>query len=209
MKFLYDYFPVILFFLVYKFYEGIPEGVISAVNTVLPLGLSAGEAHDAIFLATATAMLASFLQVGWIRLRHRRYEKTQLISLALISVFGGITLLLRDPLFIMWKPTLLNWGFALALLLTQFVGEKPAMERLMGHAVTVPRAIWRRVNLAWTGFFILVGGANLYVAYHFSEQTWVNFKLFGSMGLTLVFVIAQAFYLARFMAPENPIKEDA
>lgn len=205
MKFLYDFFPVILFFLVYKLYPGLSPEFVTGINAVLPLALTPGESHDAIFLATAAAILASFVQVGGYWLRRRRFENTHLMSLALISVFGGATLALRDPVFIMWKPTLLNWGLGLALLATHFIGEKPAMERLMGHAVSVPRPVWRRVNLAWIGFFLVTGLANLYVAFHFSEAFWVNFKLFGTMGMTLVFIVAQSLYLARFMEADEQV----
>ncbi len=205
MKFLYDFFPVILFFLVYKLYPGLSPELVAGINAVLPLALTPGESHDAIFLATAAAILASFVQVGAYWLRRRRFENTHLISLALISVFGGATLALRDPVFIMWKPTLLNWGLGLALLVTHFIGEKPAMERLMGHAVSVPRPIWRRVNLAWIGFFLVTGLVNLYVAFNFSEAIWVNFKLFGTMGMTLVFIVAQSLYLARFMEADEQV----
>ncbi len=199
MKFLFDYLPVLLFFAVYKLYAQIPSDLIQAVNTLPWLHLTPGEAGDAIYLATATAMLASVLQVGLYWLRHRRFERMHLISLALITVFGGATLMLQDPLFIKWKPTILNWAFGAVFLGSQFLGARTLVERMMGHAVAVPREIWRRINLAWVAFFAGAGLANLLVAYRFSEEAWVNFKLFGLLGLTLVFVFAQALYLARYM----------
>jgi intracellular septation protein len=199
MKFLFDYLPVLLFFAVYKFYSDIPSGFILAVNTLPSMALTPGKAGDAIYLATATAILASVAQVCVYWLRHRRFEKMHLISLALITVFGGATLMLQDPLFIKWKPTILNWAFGAVFLGSQFLGARTLVERMMGHAVTVPVEIWRRINLAWVAFFAGAGLANLFVAYRFSEEAWVNFKLFGLLGLTLVFVFGQALYLARYM----------
>jgi intracellular septation protein len=126
-----------------------------------------------------------------------------LVSLGILTLVGGATLMLRDPIYFMWKPTLLNWLFAIILLGSAFWGEKNILERMMGSAIDAPPLIWQRLNLAWVGFFIFSGTANLYVAYNFSESTWVNFKLFGLMGLTIGFVILQAFYLARHM-PDTP-----
>ncbi|MGH8503794.1 MAG: septation protein A [Gammaproteobacteria bacterium] len=200
MKFLYDFFPVLLFFIVYKFYGEIPAGVIQTFAALPLLTLTPGEPTHAIYLATAVAILASVVQVSLYWLRVGRFEKTHLISLALITIFGGATLALQDPLFIKWKPTILNWLFALAFLGSQFVGDKTLVERMMAHAVTVPAAIWRRVNLGWVSFFVIAGLANIYVAYNFSEEIWVDFKLFGLMGLTLAFVFGQALYLSRYMA---------
>lgn len=202
MKFLYDLFPVLLFFLIYKLYGEIPAVFIDTANTVLPRTLTPGKASDAIFLATAVAIVASFAQVSVHWLRHHRFEKMHLVSLALITVFGGATLILQDPVFIKWKPTILNWLFAAVFLISHWVGNKTLAERMMSHAITVPEAVWQRVNLGWIGFFLFAGATNLYVAYTFSEEIWVDFKLFGLMGMTLVFVIVQAFYLARYMEDE-------
>jgi intracellular septation protein len=209
MKFLVDIFPVLLFFIAYKAYD--------------------------IYVATAVAILASALQVGWLWVRHRRTETMHLVTLGLLLVFGGLTIALQDPTFIMWKPSIVNWLFAAAFLGSHFIGERPLIERMISHAVEVPARIWRRLNLMWSAFFVLAGLANLYVANVFftaeqalraasgqdqidlatcsetfsgalldlcmaaraSEETWVDFKLFGMMGLTIAFVIAQAFYLAR------------
>ena len=124
-----------------------------------------------------------------------------LITLAILIVFGGLTLVLRDPVFIKWKPTVVNWMFGAAFLGSQFIGKRTLVERMMGHAISVPTPVWSRLNWAWILFFISMGLLNIYVAYSFSEATWVNFKLFGMMGLTLVFVFGQAFYLSRYMVP--------
>ena len=210
MKFLFDFFPILLFFIAYKLYG--------------------------IYVATAVAIAASFLQVSLYWLKHRRFEKMHLVTLALIAILGGATLLLQDKAFFMWKPTAVNWAFALGFLLSQIIGDKPLVERMMSHAIEAPRQVWYRLNLSWIGFFILMGFANLYVAnFYFQaeavlfeaaghvvdletcqqmyqgqllelcmharevENDWVNFKLFGMLGLTILFVIGQAVYLAKHM----------
>jgi len=183
MKFLLDFFPILLFFLAYQVWD--------------------------IYIATAVAIAAAVLQVGWQRLRHGRVETMQAITLGLLLLFGGLTLLLRDPVFIKWKPTIVNWLFAVAFLVTTYVGERSLLQRMMGHAVSLPAAIWRRLNWAWIAFFAAMGILNLIVAYQFPEDVWVKFKLFGLMGLTLVFVVAQAPYLAKHMEAETPAKEEA
>jgi intracellular septation protein len=183
MKFLLDFFPILLFFIAYQVWD--------------------------IYVATAVAVVAAALQVGWQRLRHGRVEKMQAVTLALLVVFGGLTLLLHDPVFIKWKPTVVNWLFAVAFLVSAYVGERSLLQRMMGHAVTLPEPIWRRLNWAWVVFFAAMGVANIVVAYQFSEEVWVNFKLFGLLGLTLLFVLAQAPYLAKHMEPEEtPAKEE-
>ena len=203
MKFLFDLFPVLLFFVVYKSFDYLPGEAIDAANALPFLSLTPGKASDAIFLATAIAIFASFVQVTLFWVKHHRFEKMHVISLVLITLFGGATLALKDPVFIKWKPTLLNWLFALIFLGSHFIGEKPLTQRMMNQAISVPDSVWRRVNLAWTAFFTFAGLANLYVAYVFSEQTWVDFKLFGLLGLSFIFVFAQALYLARFIQHDD------
>jgi len=183
MKFLYDFFPILLFFIAYKIYG--------------------------IYAATVVAMAASFIQVGSFWIKHRRFETMHLVTLGLIVVLGGATLWLQDERFIKWKPTLVNWMFALAFLGSQFIGKKPLVERMMGGTVQLPNEIWGRLNLIWVIFFTLMGLANLYVVYNYDTDTWVNFKLFGMMGLTFAFVIGQAFYLARYMQPEEETEEES
>jgi intracellular septation protein len=198
MKFLYDFFPILLFFATYKLFQLLDPAVAQRIAGWLPGGTVDGTTA-AIYPATAIAILASLAQIviGW--LRHRRVERAHLLSGALITVFGGATLLLHDPDFVKWKPTVLNWAFAGAFLATQFVGRRPLVARMMGHALQVPEPVWYRVNRWWVLFFLFSGAANLFVAYTFSEAAWVNFKLFGLLGLTFVFVFAQALYLARFI----------
>ncbi|MGD2137343.1 MAG: septation protein A [Gammaproteobacteria bacterium] len=173
MKFLFDLFPILLFFLAYKLYD--------------------------IYVATAVAILAALLQTGLYWLKHRKFEKMHVITLGILILFGGLTLVLRDPVFIKWKPTVVNWLFGIAFLGSRFFGKRTLVERMMSHAITAPGPVWLRLNWAWVVFFLGMGLLNIYVAYNFSEDTWVNFKLFGMMGLTLLFVFGQAFYLSRYM----------
>ncbi|NOZ53524.1 MAG: septation protein A [Gammaproteobacteria bacterium] len=180
MKLLVDFFPILLFFLAYKLYG--------------------------IYTATVVAIVASFVQVGWYWFKHKRFENTHLITLAIILVFGGATLLLQDELFIKWKPTVLNWVFGIAFLASNFIGKKTIVERMMGNNISLPANIWNKLNLSWVVFFIALGFLNLYVVYNFDTDTWVNFKLFGMMALTAIFVVAQAIYMSRHA--ETPKAEE-
>lgn len=210
MKQLFDFFPILLFFIIYKFYLDLPDELILSINAIFPfMGLEPGEAKHAIYLATLTAILATIVQVALTAIISKRVEKMHIITLLLLIVFGGATLLLKDPVFIKWKPTAINWLFAVVFLGSQFIGQRPIVQRMMSHALDIPDAgVWKRLNLAWVLFFIFSGIANLIVAFNFSEDIWVDFKLFGLMGLTLMFVIGQAFYLARFIPSENEHKTD-
>ncbi|HUL11588.1 MAG TPA: septation protein A [Methylococcaceae bacterium] len=178
MKLLFDFFPILLFFIAYKFYD--------------------------IYAATAVAIAASFLQVGVSWYKTRKIEPMHLITLAIIVIFGGATLYLQDELFIKWKPTVINWLFGSAFLASQLFGERTFIERMMGANLTLPRPVWRRLNLSWALFFMLLGGVNLFVLYTFDTDTWVNFKLFGMLGLTFVFVLLQSVYLSRHIPEPNP-----
>ncbi len=175
MKFLVDFFPIVLFFIAYKFGD--------------------------IYLATVTAIVASAIQVIWSRISHGRFEKMPLITLATILVLGGATLIFRNELFIKWKPTALYWVLALAFLLSQFIGQKPLIQRMLEQNIGLPNRIWQQLNLSWILFFTALGFLNLYIIYHFDTDTWVNFKLFGTLGLTFVFVILQGLYMAKHHQP--------
>ncbi|NIN36528.1 MAG: septation protein A, partial [Gammaproteobacteria bacterium] len=139
---------------------------------------------------------------------HRRFEKMHLITLVVILCLGGLTILLRNKVFIMWKPTVVNWLFALVFLGSEFIGSKPLIQRMMDHAMNLPQLVWYRLNRSWIVFFIFSGLVNIYVAYNFAEHIWVNFKLFGLLGLTLLFAIGQAFYLARHITDTEQSKEE-
>ena len=183
MKFLVDFLPVLAFFI--AFY--------------LP-----GDREQAIYVATAAAIIASAIQIAGLWLQKHKVEKMHIITFLLILLLGGATLLLHDKTFIKWKPTAVNWLFALVFLGSQFVGEKPIVQRMMEQAVQMPHQVWLRLNLSWVGFFLIMGIANLYVAFNFSDEVWVNFKMFGILGLTLVFVVGQSMFMARYMdEPKN------
>jgi|TARA_B110000261_G_scaffold26946_1_gene29854 intracellular septation protein len=208
MKQLFDFLPIVLFFVIYKFFLDLPDELLLGVNSLLPfMALTPGNHSDAIYLATLVAILATIIQVGISATILKKVEKMPLITLGLLVVFGGATLLLKDPLFIQWKPTAINWLFGLGFLLSQFIGKKPLVQRMMSQAISIDDdRVWLKLNLSWVLFFALSGLANLLVApaidplgFGFTESTWVDFKLFGLMGMTIAFVIAQAFYLSRFM----------
>ena len=205
MKQLYDFFPILLFFIVYKFFLDMPDELILTTNQIFPfMQLEPGESKHAIYMATLTAIVATFVQVSLTVIVSRKVEKMHIITLILLVVFGGATLLLKDPVFIKWKPTAINWLFAIVFLGSQFIGKKPLVQRMMGHAIDITeRSVWLKLNMAWIGFFIFSGVANLIVAFNFSEDIWVDFKLFGLMGLTLIFVIGQAFYLTKYMPSDS------
>lgn len=172
MKILLDFLPVIVFFAVYKY-----------TNDIL--------------IATAVLIPATVLQMLYSWKVQRKIETMQLVTLGLVVLLGGATLLFQDKAFIQWKPTVVNWLFALGFLGTQFIGNKTVVERLMGSSIEMEQRIWRKLNLVWVMFFVVLGIINIYVAYSFSEEAWVNFKLFGMLGLTLVFIIAQGIYISR------------
>jgi intracellular septation protein len=186
MKFLVDFFPVLAFFV--AFYIPSDRG-------------------QAIFVATGAAIVASAIQIAILWLQHRRIEKMHAVTFLLILVLGGATLLLQDKTFIKWKPTAVNWLFALVFLASQFVGDKPLVQRMMEQAVQLPRAVWLRLNLSWVSFFAAMGCANLYVAFNFSDEAWVNFKMWGILGLTFVFVVAQSIFLAQHIE-DSPGKNE-
>lgn len=156
-----------------------------------------------ILLATAVAILATFGQIAWVWLRHRKVDKMLWVSLIIIVLFGGATLVFHNPTFIKWKPTALYWLFAAVLALSALVFGKNLIRKMLEAQIQLPGPVWERLNLAWAAFFVLMGVLNIYVAYSFSEETWVNFKLFGGMGLMLAFVLGQGFYLSRHLE-EDP-----
>ena len=212
MKPLLDFLPIVLFFIIFKFYLQLPDELIIGINGLLPMmALTPGESSDAIYLATLTAIVATLIQVSLSALIVKKVEKMPIITLVLLVVFGGATLALKDPVFIQWKPTVINWLFALVFLASHFIGDKPLVQRMMSQALDIDDAkIWARLNLAWVGFFVVSGLANVLVApqidplnLNFSLDTWVEFKLFGLLGLTIVFVVAQAIYLARYIPSEK------
>lgn len=180
MKFLFDLFPIILFFVAFKLAD--------------------------IYTATIVAMIATIGQILWVYYRHRKIDAMQWISLLMIVVFGSLTIFLHDKTFIQLKPTALYWLFSGALFISAQFFQKNWIQVLMGKQVTLKEknahSVWHRLNMAWATFFFVMGALNLYIAFEYSEETWVNFKLFGSTGLLLVFVILQGVWLAKHM--EHP-----
>ena len=173
MKLLLDFFPILLFFGAFKIWG--------------------------IFVATTVAIVATLLQLAWMRYSTGRTEPMQWLSLGVIVVFGGATLIAQDETFIKWKPSVLYWAMGGALLVGQVFFRRNWLQSLMKSQMALPDHAWRVMLWSWCGFFAVMGVLNLWVAYHFDTDTWVNFKLFGGMGLMLVFVLAQAMYLGRFM----------
>ena len=169
MRILVDFLPIIVFFVTYK-YAG-------------------------VYAATGAIMIAMALQISFQWFRDKKVNKMLLISAILVSIFGGITLLVRDPIFIQWKPTVVNWLFALAFFGSRYIGNKTKTEKMMGQAVELETKIWRQLNLMWVGNFTFLGAANLYVIYNYDEATWVNFKLFGMLGLTILMVLIQVVWI--------------
>jgi intracellular septation protein len=194
MKLLFDLFPVILFFVAYQLGGANPESA-QAILGAVGVGL-AGGTQPGVFLATLVAIAATVVQIAWVRLRRHKVDTMLWVSFILIVVFGGATLFLQDENFIKWKPTVLYWLFALALGLGPVLFERNFMRLLMEKQVSLPDAVWTRLNLGWAGFFTFLGAANLVVAFRFSTDAWVNFKMFGTLGLMLVFIVLQSLYLS-------------
>jgi intracellular septation protein len=178
MKFLFDLFPVILFFVVFKLFG--------------------------IYPATAVAIAATCVQIGWVYFRHGKVEPMLWVSLAVITVFGGATIYLQNETFIKWKPTVLYWLFAGALAIAAAFFRKNLIRSMMEKQVVLPEPVWGRLLTSWIAFFTVMGVLNLYVAYNYSTDIWVNFKLFGGMGLMLIFVLGQAIMLAKHIQEKNP-----
>lgn len=200
MKFLFDIFPVLLFFGVFKWGEGNPDAAQALVQQYMSgmiSGSGAGAAQAPIMLATAVAILATIGQISYLLLRGKKVDTMLWVSLVIITVFGGATIYFHDETFIKWKPTVLYWCFGAALLIAQTFMGKNLIRLMMEKQVALPDSIWQRLNLSWAVFFGVMGVINLYVAYNFSLATWVSFKMFGFTGLMLAFVIAQSVFLSK------------
>ena len=197
MKFLFDLFPIILFFAAFKLAGANESTAHEFAARWLGGGIAPSQAP--ILIATAVAIAATFGQIGWLWLRGRKIDTMLWVSLAIITVFGGATLYLHDETFIKWKPTVLYWLFAIVLGASEMLFRKNLIRKMLGAQIQLPDPAWRKLNFSWVGFFACMGVLNLYVAFSFPTDTWVNFKLFGGMGLMLAFVIGQSLFLAKYV----------
>lgn len=185
MKQLSEILPILLFFLAFKYYG--------------------------MYAATVVGIVATFAQTILIRVFSGKWDRMQLITLAVFLVFGGMTLYFHDPIFVKWKPTIIYWIFALVILGSQYFTQKPVIQRLMEKALqdktAIPAHVFRQLNLVWGLFFMALGGVNIYVAYQFSSNAWVNFKFYGVTSALIIFTILQSIYLAKYLSEEK-IKHD-
>jgi len=179
-----DFIPLILFFIVYKIS---PQAVDILGHTFMVGG---------IFSATAMLIASSIVVYGILFVRQGKLEKSQWLTLIACLVFGSLTLAFHSETFLKWKAPVVNWLFALIFAGSHFIGDRLLIQRIMGHALTLPQAIWVKLNIAWIVFFLFCGAANLYVAFTY-QDFWVDFKVFGSLGMTLIFLIGQGIFLAR------------
>src|SRR5574343_257206 len=202
MKLLFDLFPVILFFASFKYSEKNPELAASWVSSLL--GSAAVDIKQApILLATVVVIAATIAQIAWVHFRHGKVDKMLWVSLVLVVVFGGLTLAFQNEAFIKWKPTILYWVFAGSMAFSAFILKKNPIKAMLGEQMTLPEPVWGKVNLSWIAFFLFMGALNLIVAFNFPTDTWVNFKLFGGMGLLLLFVLAQGMLLSKYVEEDK------
>jgi intracellular septation protein len=209
MKFLFDFFPLILFFVVYKIANGNEAAALSIAQQYLG-GLVAGgtilASQAPTMLATVVAIIATVLQVGYLLVRRRKVDGMLWISLFVIVVFGGATIYLHDETFIKWKPTILYWIFAAALLVSQLFFGKNLMRKAMEEALPLPEAVWPRVGYTWVVFLFLLGALNLlmaFVVFRDNMPAWVNFKVFGMTAIFFVFTVAQSMLLMKYIPQEE------
>lgn len=178
MKFLFNFFPILIFYIAYQIFD--------------------------IFIATAVMIAASTTQVSLYWFKYQKFETMHIAILLLMVVLGGATIAFQNEMFIKWKPTVINWIFGLIFMSSHFIGRATMIEHVLGGKVSLPSAVWNRLNLSWVIFFMLMGALNVYVAFYYGlelasdarNDSWVSFKLFGIIGLTLAFTFAQAFYFA-------------
>ena len=183
MQLLVDYIPLVVFILAY-FYQD-------------------------IFFATGMLMVAMPVVLALQWLMTKKINKIYMASTVLVLVLGGATLAFKNPTFLYWKPTVLNWLIAIVFLGSQWIGDKTVVQRMLENAAELSADQWVRLNQIWVVFFSIVGGINIYVAYNFSEAFWVKFKLFGMLGLTLIFVIIQSVWLTLATQKNATATEDS
>ena len=170
-KLLFDFFPIIIFFVAYKLYD--------------------------IYTATLALIIATAIQLTYEVIRYRKVSMMHIVTFVLVLVLGGATIYFHDEALIKWKVTVVNWLFGAIFIFSTYLMRKPIIQRLMEENIDLPQAIWKRLNNIWGVFFIFLGILNLIVVYNFSTDVWVDFKLFGTLGITFIFVIAQGIYLSK------------
>ena len=206
MKILFDFLPIALFFGMFKYAEGQKEWAAETATQWLGFMVSGGvvgPAEAPVLLATVVVIVATLAQIIWLKARGKKVETMLWISLALVTVLGGATIYFHSESFIKWKPSVLYWVMGGALLIGQVFFQKNFIKSLMGAQMELPDSVWRVLNCSWAGFFAVMGVLNLWVAFNFNTDTWVNFKLFGGMGLMVLFVIVQAIYLSKYMKSDE------
>jgi intracellular septation protein len=204
MKILFDFLPIALFFGMFKYAEGHKDWAAATATEWLGFMVSGGvvgASEAPVLLATVVVIIATLAQILWLKARGKKVDTMLWVSLGLVTVLGGATIYFHSEAFIKWKPTVLYWVMGTALLVGQLVFKKNGIKSLMGAQMALPDSIWRVVNFSWVGFFAVMGLLNLWVAFTFPTATWVNFKLFGGLGLMVVFVLAQAVYLNKHIEP--------
>lgn len=206
MKLLLDFLPIILFFGTFKYAESSKDWAAAFATEHLGFIVSGGVVgvkEAPVLLATVVVIVATLAQIAVLMARGRKIDTMLWVSLALVVLLGGATIWFHNEEFIKWKPTVLYWAMALALWASARLFGKNLLQKMMGHQVRLPDPVWSRLNTAWIAFFVMMGVLNRYVAYRYSTDIWVNFKLFGGMGLMIAFMLAQGFYLSRHLEPDN------
>jgi intracellular septation protein len=206
MKLLLDFLPILLFFATFKYAEGHKDWAADLATRHLGFLVGDGQVGPAeapVMLATVVVVLATLAQVAFLKLRGRKIDTMLWISLVLVVVLGGMTVWFKSETFIKWKPTGLYWLMGAAFLVAELVWRKSLLKLMIGEQLALPTAVWRNLSWAWAAFFGMMGALNLWVAYSFSTDAWVNFKLFGGIGLMLLFSLAQGLYISRHLPPEE------
>lgn len=204
MKILLDFLPIVLFFLTFNQAEKRPDEAAALATDwfgFMVSGGAVGAKEAPVLLATVVVILATVLQVLYLKLRGQKIDTMLWVSLGLVTVMGGATIYFHSETFIKWKPSVLYWVMAAAFWLSPILSGRNLLKMMMGEQVELPGFVWRNLNLAWIGFFSLMGVLNLWIAYNYDTSTWVTFKSFGGMGLMLVFMVAQGIYMSRHMKP--------
>ncbi|HOB94096.1 MAG TPA: septation protein A [Aquabacterium sp.] len=211
MKLLLDFLPILLFFGAFKYAEGHKDWAAAFATEHFGFMVSGGQvaASEApVLLATVVVVFATLAQVLWLKARRQKVDMMLWISLVLVTVLGGLTVWLHSETFIKWKPTGLYWAMGLSFLVSQFAFGRNLLKLMLGEQMQLPEAVWSRLSLAWVAFFAGMGVLNLWVAFNFSTDTWVNFKLFGGIGLMLLFTLAQGLYISRHLPEDEPATKD-